>query len=156
MIVNVGSVSGLTATPFAGAYSASKAALHALSDSLRVELAPLGISVVTIEAGALRTAFGMTALTVSDASLSPNSLFARYADAIRRRARASDESGMDPGDFAQIVVDRLERRPPPRIIRLGPLSKTMAFLRLLPTGLRDRILARKFGLSAAPRVPEDG
>jgi short-subunit dehydrogenase len=149
MIVNVGSVSGLTATPFAGAYCASKAAIHSLTDSLRLELAPLGISVVCIQGGAVRSSFGDTASSVFNGDARPDSLFASHAKAIQDRARASDLNGMDPRDFAARVVNQLERTPPRSIIRLGPLARKMAILRLLPASLRDRLLSRKFGLRQA-------
>jgi len=58
LIVNISSVSGVCATPFAGAYCATKAAVNLLSDSLRVELAPFGISVVTVQPGAIKSSFG--------------------------------------------------------------------------------------------------
>jgi len=45
LIVNVGSVSGILVTPFSGAYCATKAAIHALSDAMRMELAPFNIKV---------------------------------------------------------------------------------------------------------------
>lgn len=47
-IVNVGSVQGEVAIPFSAAYSASKFAVHALSDGLRMELRPFGIDVVVL------------------------------------------------------------------------------------------------------------
>ena len=49
-IANMGSISGLVTTPFAGVYCASKAALHALSDAMRMELVPLGLHVQAIPA----------------------------------------------------------------------------------------------------------
>ena len=61
VIVNISSVSGICATPFAGAYCASKAAVNLLSDSLRAELAPFGISVVTVQPGAIKSGFGNAA-----------------------------------------------------------------------------------------------
>ncbi len=54
-IVNVSSVSGRIASPFLGAYAASKFALEALSDALRVELMPWGLAVVLIEPGPVAT-----------------------------------------------------------------------------------------------------
>ncbi|MBN1676846.1 MAG: SDR family NAD(P)-dependent oxidoreductase [Kiritimatiellae bacterium] len=54
MIVNIGSVSGVVTTPFSSAYCASKAALHALTDALRMELKPFGITVVCVPAGSVR------------------------------------------------------------------------------------------------------
>lgn len=56
-IVNVSSSSGLTAIPFEGIYSASKHAVEAISQVLRYELGPAGISVLVIEPGAFETGF---------------------------------------------------------------------------------------------------
>ena len=54
-IVNIGSVAGLISSPFTGAYSASKFALEALTDSLRMELRPWKIHVSLIEPGFIQT-----------------------------------------------------------------------------------------------------
>ena len=54
-IVNMGSISGLNALPLLGAYAMSKFALEAMTDSLRVELAPWGIHVAVVEPGTIRT-----------------------------------------------------------------------------------------------------
>lgn len=60
-IVNISSIAGKLATPANGTYSASKFALEALSDALRLELAPFGIQVVLIEPGSIKTHFVATA-----------------------------------------------------------------------------------------------
>src|SRR4029077_10227308 len=54
-IVNVGSIAGRSALPFLGAYAASKHALEAVTDVLRVELRPFGIAVTVIEPGTIAT-----------------------------------------------------------------------------------------------------
>lgn len=56
-IINVSSTNGFLVTPFMGAYSASKFALEALSDALRLELAPWGVEVAVFEPGAMKTPF---------------------------------------------------------------------------------------------------
>lgn len=56
-IINVSSVVGLRAIPMVGGYSASKFALNALSDAMRVELASRGISVSTVYPGTTQTSF---------------------------------------------------------------------------------------------------
>lgn len=63
LIVNIGSVSGVTTTPFSGVYCASKAALHAISDALRMELHPFGVQVMTVLPGAIASDFGDNAST---------------------------------------------------------------------------------------------
>jgi NAD(P)-dependent dehydrogenase (short-subunit alcohol dehydrogenase family) len=61
-VVNVGSVMGRVTMPLLGAYNASKHAVAALTDALRMELAPFGVRVVLVEPGAVRTGFAAAAL----------------------------------------------------------------------------------------------
>lgn len=60
-IINISSIGGKMALPTNGAYSATKFALEALSDALRLELAPFGIRVVLVEPGPIKTHFDATA-----------------------------------------------------------------------------------------------
>ena len=53
-IVNIGSVVGFLSTPWNGTYSAAKAAVHMLTDALRVELRPFGLKVVLVAPGGIR------------------------------------------------------------------------------------------------------
>ena len=62
-IINISSIAGKLSTPVNGNYSASKFALEALSDALRLELAPFGIQVILIEPGAIKTHFDANAQT---------------------------------------------------------------------------------------------
>lgn len=57
-IVNIGSIVGFIATPWSAAYCSSKAAVHSLTDALRLELMPLGIKVVLVAPGAITSNFG--------------------------------------------------------------------------------------------------
>jgi len=148
MIVNVGSVSGVLTTPFAGAYSASKAALHALTDAMRLELEPLGLVVVNLQPGAVRSRFGETATGITHGLLPGDSPYGPIRAFVERRATMSQEQAMDADVFARRVVDALLRPDPPRILRLGAHSSQMPLLRwLLPVRLLDAILRRKFGLA---------
>ncbi len=148
VIVNVGSVSGILTTPFAGAYCASKAALHALTDALRLELAPFGIRVISLQPGGVVSRFGAAAVGRLEAVARPASRFAQFAGRIRARAEEGQQGAMDAQAFARRVVELVSRRDPPRVIRLGRHSVRLPLLRwLLPVALSDRILARRFGLA---------
>jgi NAD(P)-dependent dehydrogenase (short-subunit alcohol dehydrogenase family) len=147
MVINVGSVSGILTTPFAGAYCASKAALHALTDALRLELAPFGVRVVSLQPGGVVSRFGDAATRRLEQVQRPDSRFASLAAFIRRRASEGQRGAMDTGAFARRVVTLAGRRHPPRIIRLGHHSIRLPLLRwLLPVAWTDRSLARRFGL----------
>ena len=65
----------VVATPFGGAYSASKAALHLLSDALRPEVRPFGINVVVVRAGAVATEFPVAAAKGLDRYRDRSSLY---------------------------------------------------------------------------------
>ena len=60
-IINISSIAGKLSTPVNGTYSATKFAVEALSDALRVELAPFGIQVIVVEPGSIKTHFDRTA-----------------------------------------------------------------------------------------------
>ncbi len=144
-IVNIGSVSGVAAAPFGGAYSGSKAAVHLLSDALRVEVAPFGVEVITVQPGAIATDFASTASRGIDCYCD-GSRYAEVFDAIEMRAKFSDHVSIPIADFARRVVEAVTRGRPPAIYRLGAGSRALPLLAKLPTWLRDRILSRRFGL----------
>jgi short-subunit dehydrogenase len=146
-IVNIGSVSGVLVTPFSGAYCATKAAMHALSDALRMELAPLGIRVITVQPGGIRSQFGATASRGVTERRDRLSLYAPVADAIAARANASQQDATPAEDFARRMVDAVLADNPAPIVRIGHGSFLMPFLRRwLPLTWLDRLLGRRFKL----------
>lgn len=74
-IINVSSVSGRTTVPLMGAYHASKHAVEALSDALRMELSPFGIKVVVIEPGPIDTDIPNRVRSEFDAIVTPQSRY---------------------------------------------------------------------------------
>jgi len=145
-IVNVGSVSGVTATPFAGAYCASKAALHVLSDALRLELAPLGVRVVVVQPGAVESRFGARAADEAGRYGGEGSRWAPVADRIQARARLSERDPTPADVAARAILDAALRPRPPAVVRVGRGSRLLPLIGRLPAALRDRILSRRFGL----------
>ena len=144
-IVNIGSVSGVTATPFAGAYCGSKAALHLLSDALRMELAPFGIQVITVQPGAIASDFGVHAADGLE-RYQADSLYSSIAEFIEARARLSQSDATPAADFAREVVDAVTRPRPPAVLRTGKGSWRLPAIGRLPAGIRDRLLGKTFGL----------
>ena len=144
-IVNVGSVSGIVTTPFAGVYCASKAALHALSEALRMELAPFGVRVVIVQPGGVVSDFGKAA--EARARLPEASLYKPIERFVLGRAKASQRGAMPTPAFAQALAEALLRPNPDPVIRLGTHSTRLPlFKRWLPTKLVDRKLRKAFGL----------
>jgi NAD(P)-dependent dehydrogenase (short-subunit alcohol dehydrogenase family) len=145
LVVNVGSIVGLFTTPFAGAYSSSKAALHSLSDGLRMELAPFGIGVVMIQPGGVRSAFGDHAEEAI--RLPEGSVYQPMEEGVRARAQAGQRGATPVQAFVVPVVEKLLRDKPPLVIRGGNNSLRLPLMKkLLPMATFDRIVSKVFGL----------
>ena len=151
LIVNVGSVSGLVVTPFSGAYGASKAALHAISDALRLELGPFGVRVLVLQPGAVRSAFSGTASASISGIDWGTSRYAPVRQAVEARARTADSSGMPADRFARETVDVILSPEPPAVDRRGPHAAKMTLLSWLPAKVRDKKLTALFGLDGLGR-----
>lgn len=147
VIVNIGSVSGLLTTPFSGAYCASKAALHSLSDALRMELAPFGLHVVTVQPGAIASEMGNNAAQQVEANMPEDSVYAKIRDAVIGRALASQEDTTPADEFAKEVVAAVTQAAPPIVLRTGKKSHLLARLAMLPHRFTDRMLSKRFGLN---------
>jgi NAD(P)-dependent dehydrogenase (short-subunit alcohol dehydrogenase family) len=143
-IVNCSSVLGLVSGPYRGAYSASKFALEALSDALRIELDGTGIHVSLIEPGPIRTKFLESALAAFEQAIDWRASPHRAAYQSRlaaMRAGGKQDFKLEPEAVAAKVVDAVESpRPKPRYFVTTPTYAADAMRRLLPTRLLDRML----------------
>ncbi|WP_439869914.1 SDR family oxidoreductase [Pseudomonas syringae] len=149
LVVNIGSVSGVLVTPFAGAYCASKAAVHALSDALRLELAPFGVQVMEVQPGAIASSFAKNASHEAEQLISEQSPWWPIREGIRARARASLDDPTPVTEFARDLLKAVQHTRPPRLLRLGNGSRLLPLMAwLLPKGLLDMALRKRFGLNA--------
>ncbi|PAW50873.1 short-chain dehydrogenase [Pseudomonas moraviensis] len=147
LVVNIGSVSGVLVTPFAGAYCASKAAVHALSDALRMELAPFGIRVMEVQPGAIQSSFAKNAGHEAEQLINEQSPWFPLREGIRARAKASQDKPTPTSEFAAELLKAVQRDKPPRLIRIGNGSRALPLLAtVLPKGLLESTLMRRFGL----------
>ncbi|WP_129972990.1 MULTISPECIES: SDR family oxidoreductase [unclassified Pseudomonas] len=147
LVVNVGSVSGVLVTPFAGAYCASKAAVHALSDALRMELAPFGIRVLEVQPGAIQSSFAKNAGHEAEQLINEQSPWFPLREGIRARAKASQDKPTPASEFAAELLKAVQQSKPPRLIRIGNGSRALPLLAtLLPKGLLESTLMKRFGL----------
>ena len=146
-IVNIGSAAGVFSTPFSGVYCASKAAFHSLSEVMRMELAPLGIHVMTVYPGAVSSSFGDNASKQLMGVLAPNSLYADVAEAIEKRATVSKYSPTTPDIFAEALIEQIENPKLPKEIGIGHGSRIMRLSkRVMPIAVREWLLGKKFQL----------
>jgi NAD(P)-dependent dehydrogenase (short-subunit alcohol dehydrogenase family) len=143
-IVNISSVSGVLPTPFAGAYCSTKAAVTAFSDSLRMELAPFGITVVTVQPGGIKS--NLSGNADKELDRFQKTPFGPIQNFIVARANASQENATSAEDFAKKLVDKLERKKTPKFIRLGKDSTLLPLIARFPRAFIDALLSKKFGL----------
>jgi NAD(P)-dependent dehydrogenase (short-subunit alcohol dehydrogenase family) len=148
-IVMMSSTSGLFASPFLGPYAASKFALEALSDSLRLELRRWGMAVVLVEPGAIVTPIWSKSLSVARSMREnlPELAQANYGDMMDRvelLAKGSAEKGLPAEAVARVVAEALSvRRPRARYQVVRPASGGVRRLLLhTPTPMRDWLVAR--------------
>src|SRR4051812_8778467 len=133
-IVNISSVSGRIPAPLLGAYHASKYALEALSDALRMELEPFGIRVAIVEPGTIRTEFASR--TMAEVARARGTA-TRYGTVYERAAAIESRfEGMAGG--TRPVVRAIEhalaaRRPRTRYVAPRKFTLMIAAIRLLPT-----------------------
>ncbi len=146
VLVNIGSIVGILTTPFAGAYCSSKAAIHSVSDALRMELAPFGIKVVTVQPGGVKSSFGdhaETALRLPD-----DSIFKSVENSIHARAQAGQVGAMPAEEFVIPIVAAILAFDPPIVVRGGHNSFILPLLkRWLPARLFDSRMSKVFGLN---------
>lgn len=150
-IVFIGSVAGRSSLPFSGAYGASKFAIEAIADALRVELADGEINVAVVEPGAIATPIWETSLARADAMLEtmPAQLDERYGPqlaTVRRFALHSAKHGTPARRVAAAVEHALTASRPRFRYVVGRDARTRLLLeRLLPTRLRDRLIRARLG-----------
>ena len=143
-IVNVGSMGGRFGEPFAAWYHAAKFAVEGLSDCLRMEAAPFGVSVIVIEPGTIRTEFARTA-GESLIRASGKSAYAPYA---RRHAKmlAYNEASKvpsSPAGVAKTIVRAVRAARPRARYPTGAAARPMLFLRrITPDRIFDRLMWR--------------
>lgn len=151
-IVNVTSIGGRLATPFLGPYNASKFALEAVTDALRLELRRFGIEVSAIEPGAVATPIwekGRASAEQVTASMSPESLelYGTGIDALRNGISQLERSGVPALQVARVIEHALlARRPKPRYVVGRDAKMRLAVSKFLPTRVMDRLVARVMGL----------
>jgi NAD(P)-dependent dehydrogenase (short-subunit alcohol dehydrogenase family) len=146
-IVNVSSIGGKVATPFLGPYCASKFALEALSDCMRAELKPFGISVSIVEPGAIKTKmFDKAALSVDEIIRTLPADGLRYysgdIETMRKLIAMQDRTAVPAERVAKVVEHALTAARPRSRYLVGFDAHLMATLHwLLPDRAFDALLS---------------
>ena len=143
-VVMVGSMLASFPLAFRSSYVASKAAIKGFADSARVEVAPYGIGITTVEPGSINTGISerRTKYLAEDST---------YADRFRTMLRALDgneRKGISAEKVAATILRAIEDTRPRRLYAVGS-SAPLAFAlkRALPREVSEKVVARRHGLS---------
>ena len=144
------------AVPFIGPYSASKFALEAITDSLRIELMHWGIKVSIIEPGAVKTPIWEKSGNAARKTTQnfPQQAIQLYGPAItvfRSAVEKNSQAGIKPDIVVRAVEHALTAKKPKTRYLVGREAHLRAFLKkVLPDWMLDRLVIRSIGL---PRKP---
>jgi NAD(P)-dependent dehydrogenase (short-subunit alcohol dehydrogenase family) len=141
-VVFVGSIAGRSALPFLAPYAASKHALEAVADALRIELAPWGIRVSIVEPGTIATPIWTKGAAIADEIQSRVAdgtleLYAPRMAAFRRAAAAAGRRGQSTARVAEVVEHALTAERPRTRYLVGRDARIRAGIELLPDRWRD-------------------
>lgn len=151
-VVMMSSIGGRMSLPLLSPYHASKFALEAIADSLRMELRPWGIAVSIVEPGSIATPIWDKGASSADAVLEKmpadaRRLYGKPVEAMRRTAKEAGERGLPPESVAKVVAHALTARRPRTRYLVGRDAKAQLVLsRLLPDKVVDRLVARQLGV----------
>ena len=146
-IVNISSISGLIAMPGVSVYAASKHAVEAVTDALRVELQPFGIKVVAVEPGGVKTPIwdkGAKRDAAAREDRGTAETRELYAPIVRLLEKLNAKpGGLPPEALADVVTEALESSKPKNRYLVGKDAKALKMLTRLPDALRDKAIAAK-------------
>ena len=150
-VIMIGSISGRFAVPFIAPYSASKFALRALTDALRIELTAQGVSVSLIEPGSVKTPIwskGRATYTREWNALPPGAaVYANAMQAVVRQTESEERSGIAPERVGTAIVHALTAPQPRAHYIVGTPARMAGILvSLLPPRIHDRFIRKAMGL----------
>jgi NAD(P)-dependent dehydrogenase (short-subunit alcohol dehydrogenase family) len=155
-IVNIGSIAGRVASPMVGPYCASKHAVEALTDALRLELAPWELHVSVVEPGVVATPIWDKGVREMDAELArmPAQGLERYdllIRAFRRLLGGASQRGVMPDAVARRVEHALTSRRPRHRYLVGTDARLRLMAQtILPRRWVDALIQRVLRRAAGP------
>jgi NAD(P)-dependent dehydrogenase (short-subunit alcohol dehydrogenase family) len=150
-IINISSIGGRVAGPNIGAYHASKFALEAITDAMRVELSRWGIEVISIEPGAIRTDMLDTGIAIAQklfSKMPPEflELYPEMETLAERMTHGAFANGIAPEKVAEVIADALTTRRPKTRYLVGRDARFVGtFITRLPDRMRDRLMLMQQG-----------
>ncbi|MDC0230343.1 SDR family oxidoreductase [Aureispira] len=145
-ILNISSVAGKISNPFMGAYCASKHAVEAISDTMRIELQLYGVDVITIGPGVVKTPIWHKAEDF-DLKKYENTDYKKSGYIIQKFMEKLSNNGFEQEEFGEMMVKIIEtKKPKTRYPLVYQKFRNWTLLRMIPRRTLDRIIGKKIGL----------
>lgn len=151
-IVLISSVAGRLTQPFVAPYCASKYALEAVGDALRIELRTQNVGVTLIEPGAIKTPIWGKSRDLAESlqtahTNATRSLYGEAMERVRHAMGVAEAKGLAPDAVASAVERALTAKRAPARILVGTDAKLATFAKsFLPTAWLDKAILKAFGL----------
>ncbi|UQX88851.1 oxidoreductase [Jatrophihabitans telluris] len=151
-IVNVSSMGGRTTLPGGGIYHASKYAVEAVSNALRLEVRPFGVQVVLIEPGVVRTPWSEQALGHQQSTGTENDPYARYKQGVEVSFASAFTGSLaklsiSPDQVAEVIERAVAARRPRARYLISAMAKSLVLLdAVLPDRIHDAVLRQQYHL----------
>jgi NAD(P)-dependent dehydrogenase (short-subunit alcohol dehydrogenase family) len=155
-VINISSVGGKIAMATYGAYAGAKFALEAVSDSLRREVAPLGVQVVVVEPGGVRTEMAARGIATANhlaAQMTPeqDERYGSLVQAINSLMASGTASGLTADAAARVIAKAVTTRRPRTRYTIG---RDAALITRLSRMLSDRTLDRVIAANLRRHYPK--
>lgn len=147
-IINMSSAAGFLATPFSGAYAASKHAIEGWSDSLRRELKPYGIKVIVIQPGLIKTPLWGRDHDERIEQFKNSIFYEANRKKLEHEIGMAEEKGIEPSAVAKTVLESLNAAMPKTrylVTEKQTQYKLVKLIKLASDGILDAIIHKKMG-----------
>ncbi|MEN7548228.1 SDR family oxidoreductase [Rapidithrix thailandica] len=146
LIINISSIAAQMGLPFRGIYSASKAAVEALTETLSMEVKPFGIQICSIQPGDFNTNINQNRVVAESPENSP---YKTQFEKIHQQIHKEVQHAGDPQQVAKQAYQIIQSRQPQLTYMVGkPLQKLSTQVKKLVSGrLFEKILLKHYGLN---------
>ena len=143
LLIVIGSIAGRVSIPMQSQYSASKYALEAFIDAVRMEMRRYGVRACIIEPGDTKT--GFTSARIMQQADNSSDDYGQVLEKSIARMAADEQNGRSPDTVARIALKLAGRKDPPARIPVGFEYKTlMLLLRIMPDRVKEFILSKMY------------
>jgi len=143
-IINMSSLGGLLSLPYTSAYNASKFALEGYTESLRLELLPLGIYVSNLEAAYINSG------TIDQSIIAPmkeHPIFSKFRKKIHAKMMKDSTKGIPLSQIHEVVHDIIRASKPKFRYKIGKMAKQLTFFNsLLPEQMFQNAVLKSFNV----------